>query len=369
MKVSFITGNLSRKGAGLTNACQNYTRHLLHEGVDVDIYGEWDPLFDVDRNFWPAVPLHAYKPSLHPSLHYLRQLPEDLLKNPAHLLHLHGLWTHWSIDGYRWKQKTGRPYIISAHGMLERWALAKSGWKKKLALAIYERRHLANANALHAVGKQEVEDYRRLGLHAPIHYIPNGVDIPTEPAPGNREKSILFMGRIQEKKGIFPLLEGWAQSTAHKQGWRLQIAGWDEGGCEARAKELATQLGIADQVDWLGPLLGQAKWDKLRQAGAFILPSFSEGVPMAILEAWAYSLPTLISDACNLPEAFELNASLKANPESDSIREILNQFCALPLETRLNFGKNGYELACSRYNASDTARKLKELYQSCNRNS
>jgi len=62
---------------------------------------------------------------------------------------------------------------------------------------------------------------------------------------------------------------------------------------------------------FFGPAFGEEKEELLRSASAFILPSFSEGLPMSVLEAWAYGLPVVITPECNLPEGFAFQAALE----------------------------------------------------------
>ena len=64
-----------------------------------------------------------------------------------------------------------------------------------------------------------------------------------------------------------------------------------------------------------GPAFGAMKHTVLSNASAFVLPSFSEGLPMAALEAW-HQLPCLLSRACNLPQAFQNHAAIEADPDS-----------------------------------------------------
>ena len=172
----------------------------------------------------------------------------------------------------------------------------------------------------------------------------------------------MYLGRIHPKKGLVNLLRAWA-SVARPQSsdfcplssdWTLTIAGWDQGGHEAELKRLATELEIPwrdcreapsplrgeggrkpDEVDFsisafqrfsvffLGPLFGAEKAAAYRSCDAFILPSFSEGLPMVVLEAWAYGKPVLMTPECNLPEGFAVSAAIRIETNPKALREDL----------------------------------------------
>ena len=179
------------------------------------------------------------------------------------------------------------------------------------------------------------------------------------------QKVLLFLSRLHPKKGLPNLLRAWAAChsspiTRHSE-WILAIAGWDQGGHEAELKQLATELGIpwADvreqkseignrkseiisafsfqnfSVLFLGPQFNEAKAACYADCDAFILPSFSEGLPMAVLEAWAYGKPVLMTPECNLPEGFAANAAIRieTNPESiaQGLSELSRAASACPL--------------------------------------
>ena len=73
------------------------------------------------------------------------------------------------------------------------------------------------------------------------------------------------------------------------------------------------------------PAFGLEKEKIFKNSSAFILPSFSEGLPMAPLEAMSYGVPCLISENCNLNQAIKLGAALKTNPSVDEIVKSLKK--------------------------------------------
>src|SRR5205085_10696945 len=72
-------------------------------------------------------------------------------------------------------------------------------------------------------------------------------------------------------------------------------------------------------IRFLGPVHGAAEQALLREARFMVLPSLSEGLPMAILEAWAAGLPTLMTAACHLPEGFAARAALECASEPHAL--------------------------------------------------
>ena len=122
-------------------------------------------------------------------------------------------------------------------------------------------------------------------------------------------------------------------------------------------------------VVFTGPVFGEAKDALLRSADAFILPSFSEGLPMAVLEAWAYGLPVLMTDHCNLPEGFAANAALRIGTDVASIAEGLRELLSLPTTDNgqrttslASMGMRGRRLVEVRFTWPQVAAQMKSVY-------
>jgi poly(glycerol-phosphate) alpha-glucosyltransferase len=260
--------------------------------------------------------------------------------------------------------------------MLDPWALRNSAWKKKLAGWLFEREHLKRAACIRALNGSEAESIRAFGIKNPIAIIPNGVDLPQEPrelplaksAPprsgseSQLPRTLLFLGRIHPKKGLVELIEGWKLSRARVNGWKLEIAGWDDGAHEAGLRERTTRLGLDGSVTWTGPQFGQAKVSALQRASAFILPSHSEGLPMALLEAWAYGKAVLTTRQCNLPEGFSIGAAIRIEPSGDSIARGLDCLTGLADTELSEMGSRGRQLVREKFAWWPVAAEMKSLY-------
>lgn len=126
----------------------------------------------------------------------------------------------------------------------------------------------------------------------PVQVMPNPIDLRAQPVCSvQRELSVLFLGRLEEEKGVFDLLEAFAAVSQQLPGIRLTLCG--EGSARDEVQRKAGQKGISSLVSFPGWVGGDAKADFLRRAGVFVLPSYAEGMPMAVLEAMASETPVV----------------------------------------------------------------------------
>jgi glycosyltransferase involved in cell wall biosynthesis len=118
------------------------------------------------------------------------------------------------------------------------------------------------------------------------------------------KKSILFLGRLHEKKGCDLLIEAfgkWRREDASSEAWQLILAGpCGEESWLRRLHEMAEALCPPGSVHFPGMVKGDRKWGLLQSADAFILPSHQENFGLAVAEALACGLPVLISDKVNI---------------------------------------------------------------------
>ncbi|MEN8254345.1 MAG: glycosyltransferase, partial [Verrucomicrobiota bacterium] len=179
-------------------------------------------------------------------------------------------------------------------------------------------------------------------------------------------KQLLFLGRIHPKKGLAELIQAWGMGLgAWRREWELLIAGWDDGGHEQGLKSLVRELDVGDSVSFLGSQYGGEKEALLRSVDAFVLPSFSEGLPMSVLEAWSYGLPVVMTDFCNIPAGFDAEAALRIEPNAASIAQGLAELGTMSNSDLLAMGGNGRELVERQFTWDKIAQDMKAVYEWC----
>jgi len=374
MRIAELTRFVSRLEGGIFFALSGLLPKLAETtGVELRAFGAADCHTREDSRRLLPLKVEAFPAWPPTSFGYTPRLLPALRRFSPDVLHVHGLWAYPSLASLLFHRSRNTPLIVSPHGMLDAWALARSGTRKRVAGRLFQNAQLRAAAVLRALNASEARTCRSCGFNGPIAVIPNGVELPAgpvapppwDPSPSVRPRTLLFIGRIHPKKGLEPLIQAWIPFSATPQGkcWRLVIAGWDEIGFEAKLRAMVYAAGATDSVLFPGPLWSERKQACYAAAGAFILPSFSEGLPMTVLEAWSHSKPALISTACNLPEGIAAGAAMDLAPTVDGIGGALVRLARMADPELQAMGACGRSLVERRFTWTKLSSDVLRLYQ------
>ena len=136
--------------------------------------------------------------------------------------------------------------------------------------------------------KKVVDEKFHLGDRIKVVY--NPCPTITSPQIYDKTKSILYAGTINQRKGYVDLIRAFAKVAPQHPDWKITLSGKGE---IEQARTLAKELGIEGQVELLGWVNGESKDKAFKKSSVFCLPSYAEGFPMAVLDAWAYGLPVV----------------------------------------------------------------------------
>ena len=291
----------------------------------------------------------------------------------AEVVHMHGLWQAQTRRGARAARAAGVPYLIAAHGMAEPWALRQKAWKKKVYTALVEGKNLRWASCLHALSRPEIGHLRAIAPGTPVCFVPNGVDLEpfaTLPARETLETEfpelagkflLLFYGRLHAKKGLDLLARSLAELAHDHPDLHVLLAGMDDGALAPFLRQI-TDAGLSSRVTWVGHVGGARARQVWGAADAFVLPSYSEGFSMAILEALASRIPVVITTACHFPELAAAEGGIVVEPTAEDVTQGLRLLLERSPEQRAELGQKGRALVERDYTWEQQATRLARVY-------
>jgi glycosyltransferase involved in cell wall biosynthesis len=261
----------------------------------------------------------------------------------------------------------GVPTILHLHG--SEFAVFCDRLSPRLrALMVATMGHAARIVVIGSFWRQFlVQD---LGIDArKVVVVANGVPLPPilpsarAPAdlPADAPCRILYLGALGRRKGTSDLLQALASPRLRGMRWNAVIAG---NGDVDSFRKAAAALGIADRVTfpgWVGPEEAQAL---LACSGVFVLPSYNEGLPVAVLEAMAAGVPVVTTRVGAIPDlGIDGEAGFIVDP--GSIEDLADRLAVLvddpALRSRL--GTSGRRRVESDFTIDSTARRLAALYR------
>lgn len=287
-----------------------------------------------------------------------------------------GIWNYPCLIAAYYARKYRTPYILSPRGQLSHYAVGKKFWKKWPYYHLIVKKDLRGAAAIHYTTEDEAYSYHPfLRLKNKTMIIPNGVDLSEftdlperqrlrERYPNLKDKKvILFLGRINWKKGLDILIKAFNQLAKDRYDVHLLIVGNNKGGDIKLAERLIKEYGLEDRVTFTGMLLGQDKLEAYAGCDLFVLPSYSENFGMSVIEAMACGIPVVITDKVGISRDIqENNAGVIVKCDENSIyqgiRSILDNS---KLVEELSF--NGKRMVQEHYNINKVADKMIETYR------
>jgi glycosyltransferase involved in cell wall biosynthesis len=269
------------------------------------------------------------------------------------IVHAHSVFLWPTAAASRAAHAHNVPYVISPRGMLvpelirKKSRIAKRAW-----ISLIERRNFTQAAAIHFTSEQEHEDARRLGIATPrAIVIPNGVDVPPLRDAPRDAATVLFLGRVNWKKGLDRLIA----AIALVPNARLIIAGGDE-------ENYTAQLPRHDRVEFVGEVSGDAKEKLMRSATMLVLPSLSENFGNSVLEAMAHAMPVIVTRGVGLAADVEASdcgivTSGEPPPLAAAITRLLDD------ETlQAEMGRRGRALVEKRFTWDRVAAEMEAAY-------
>ena len=259
-----------------------------------------------------------------------------------------------------------KPILITAHGM-DISNYENSPFFKRLITF-----SLINSNKAIAVSEDLAKKIELMGINNNLLTLRNAVDINRFKPSKNiimrhsnkikdDELLILFIGNIEIFKGIFELLEAFQQINSNNKNVKLMIIGG--GTKEHKIKNKVSKYNLDDYVIFKGEISPETIQNYYQMADIFTLPSYTEGLPMVVIEAMACGIPVVGSNAGGIPELVKDNVNGFLVPPKDV--EILKEKLEILVDNdklRKKFGKGALETVDDEFNIDKKVEKLKKIY-------
>jgi len=291
------------------------------------------------------------------------------------IAHLHEYYSFQNIVTHYYAKKCRVPYVLSVHGSLCPWARKQKAWSKYTFTCLFGRHILHDATIAVALTGEERRDLSSMGVPpSKVRVIPVGVNFPvSQELPkkgtfrerysiGSDERIILFLGRVTRKKGPDLLISVFSKLVDQLRGLRLVMAGPTDSDYLAFLRKLAKDKKIEDRVLFTGVIVGKEKLSAYVDADVFVLPSYSEGLPVAVLEACANELPVVVTVGCNMPEVAEYGAGYVVRRNEKEIQNALFTFLK-DGKTKTEIGRNGRKMVREKFTWSIVTEQFEELYR------
>ncbi|MGP1371589.1 MAG: glycosyltransferase [Almyronema sp.] len=382
MKVLMIAPYLGERYGGTSKAIKDLARSLGEQSLQLDLVtttANERTKLTVPLNKW--IEQDTYRIRYFPcwyrhTLIVSFSLLSWLLKNGTQydLAHTHTIFSPLILGVHFILQTQKIPYITTPHGMLEPWALAYKAWKKKIYYSVFEQKSLQQATAIQALTIAEKQQIQSLGFKTVVK-IPNGIyrsqfeqlpptQIFFDAFPFLKDRSlILFLGRIDPKKGLDLLAKAFAQVVAVDSTAHLVVAGPDSINFLPTVRRYFAQSGCEQQVTFTGMLTGTLKFSALAAAQIYVAPSYSEGFSLSILEGMAAALPCVFTTGCNFPEAAAAEVAYEVDVEANAIAAALIT-CLQQPQQAIAMGQRAKQFVFENYTWDIIAQQSLEVYRS-----
>lgn len=251
------------------------------------------------------------------------------------------------------------PVVLHVHGSEFQTFFATAPRPVRLLI----RATLQRADTVVALGNAWADRLRHIAPRAVVIVVPNAIRPDT---PVRQDVTgpvhVVFLGEVGERKGTFTLLDAWAKMLANGDGLRARLTIAGDGEVE-RAQSHVAALGIGASVDVRGWIANTAVPDLLASAHVLVLPSQSEGQPMAILEAMAKGVCVVASDVGGIPELLDESCGVLVHPNdvtelADAITHVVSDHRA-----RAQLGANALDRIRNEFDVEVISRRFDELYR------
>lgn len=377
MRILHIVGTVSPAAGGPTEVIRMLVRYAP-PGYTSELATLDDPTAPFLRDL--SFPVHALGSSR--NRWFRPALLKWLRKNRSRFdgVIVHGLWEFTGLSALLAVAKHPG-YVVFTHGMLDPYfkrAYPSKHAKKWLYWLPAEYWVLRGARrVLFTTGAERDLAAQSFWLHC---WKPMVVPIGSEAPPPDTsalleafrtacpqvadQRFLLFLGRINEKKGCDLLVDAFASLCASHPDLHLVMAGPDPANWRERLESLAANSGCTQRIHWPGLLLGDAKWGAFAACEAFVLPSHQENFGVAVVEALASGRPVLLTHPVNIAQDLEADGCALVEADTEQgITRLLTRWLSLSPSEKAGMAARARDSFHLRYDMRRNAEAILRVFE------
>jgi glycosyltransferase involved in cell wall biosynthesis len=368
MRIILSVDYISRLNTGIANMVKIMTSSYINLNHEVYIAAIDDRFTDLDKKNYPTERLLIIKNKNYVQIFY--KYLNFYKKSNADIAHINSLWSISTIAIYVWSKLYNKSYIISTNGMINEWSLKQSSVKKNILLFFIFKKIIKNANSIIVNSTSEKIFLISKFKISKIHIIPNGIQFPKPMKIDvkNTDKNIiLFLSRIHPKKGIDLLLKAWEEIfyMTKSHNYELHIVGFTNSIDNLYENKILNEIKQntkLSNVFIFDGIFGNDMWLKYQECAAFILPTYSEGSAIVVLNAWASEKIAITTIESNLEYGLEENCTILINNSIKSIKDGILKFMNYDSIQKKKSGITGFNIVNKYYNWEIIFTKYLKIY-------
>jgi glycosyltransferase involved in cell wall biosynthesis len=247
----------------------------------------------------------------------------------ADIVHVHGLLNPTSSGASRLAISARRAVVIGPFGTMSPYTFShRRAFAKRLYFRLIDAANLRHASALHFTTALECAEAAWHGIDAtgrayvvpPPYAVTSTARAGTAATRGSSDPVVLFLGRLDPKKGVEVLIESWRHIVGRYPEATLRIAGAGPAGYTAHLRRLAGAMGTPRSIRFLGFVGNADKERQLREASVLVLASQHENFGIAVLDAVAAGVPVVVTPGVQLaPWVVEQDVGRSTDATADAV--------------------------------------------------
>ena len=294
------------------------------------------------------------------------------------IVHLHGVWETSTLQVAAACREADTPHVISLRGMLDDWSMEQSRWRKRLYMLAGGRKMLERASAVHCTADAELAQSSKWFPRGRGAVVPNLMDMSpyaSVPDPSDARNqwpelessdfSVLFLSRIQHKKGMEHLVEAMSILASRGDAPHLMIAGTGDSEYEDRIRKMADDHGLASKISWVGHVGGDLKNSLFAACDVFALPTSQENFGFVFFESLACGTPVITTDLVDTRDEIARSGGGVIIPQdAAAFADAVDSFRDGRRDA-VSMGTSGRAWTLKNLSTEEVSSRFEKLYESC----